>query len=154
MAEVITVMNQKGGTGKTTTAMNPGGALASLGKKVMPVDMAPHASLSCSFGINDLEHSISDMLIGEKTLKEILVEKEGLYIALASTEMADTELYLTDKPGRENRQLQQLEGIEGIDFDEKWQLIGIDVLDVSQRCSLADIVNVNIEDLPLEAVKS
>jgi uncharacterized protein YuzE len=39
-----------------------------------------------------------------------------------------------------------------IDFDEKGQLIGIEVLDVSQRFSLSDIVNVNIENLPLEAV--
>ncbi len=41
-----------------------------------------------------------------------------------------------------------------IDFDEKGQLIGIEVLDVSQRFSLSDIVNVNIENLPIEAVKS
>jgi len=40
-----------------------------------------------------------------------------------------------------------------IDFDEKGQLVGIEVLDVSQRFSLSDIVNVNIENLPLEAVK-
>lgn len=40
-----------------------------------------------------------------------------------------------------------------IDFDKKGQLIGIEVLDVSQRFSLSDIVNVNIENLPLEAVR-
>ena len=40
-----------------------------------------------------------------------------------------------------------------IDFDEKGQLIGIEVLDVSQRFSLSDIVNVNIENLPVEAIK-
>jgi uncharacterized protein YuzE len=40
-----------------------------------------------------------------------------------------------------------------IDFDERGQLIGIEVLDVSQRFSLADIVNVHIENLPVEAVK-
>lgn len=40
-----------------------------------------------------------------------------------------------------------------VDFDEKGQLIGIEVLDVSQRFSLSDIVNVNIENLPLEAIK-
>ncbi len=66
MAEIITVVNQKGGTGKTTTTMNLGCALASLGKKVMLIDMDPHASLSYSFGINEPEHSISDVLMGEK----------------------------------------------------------------------------------------
>lgn len=116
MAEIITVVNQKGGTGKTTTAINLGCALASLGKKVLLIDMDPHASLSYSFGINEPEQSISDVLMGEKTLEEVLVEKEGLYIAPASTELADTELYLTDKPGRENFLLQHLEGIEGIDY--------------------------------------
>ncbi|MEW6419861.1 MAG: DUF2283 domain-containing protein [Nitrospirota bacterium] len=40
-----------------------------------------------------------------------------------------------------------------VDFDEKGQLIGIEVLDVSQRFSLSDIVNVNIENLPVEAIK-
>ncbi len=40
-----------------------------------------------------------------------------------------------------------------VDFDEKGQLIGIEVLDVSQRYSLADIVNINIENLPIEAIK-
>ncbi len=40
-----------------------------------------------------------------------------------------------------------------IDFDEKGQLIGIEVLDVSQRFSLSDIVNINIENLPVEALK-
>ncbi|OGL51098.1 MAG: hypothetical protein A3C43_10230 [Candidatus Schekmanbacteria bacterium RIFCSPHIGHO2_02_FULL_38_11] len=40
-----------------------------------------------------------------------------------------------------------------VDFDEKGQLIGIEVLDVSQRFKLSDIVNVNIENLPVEAVK-
>ncbi|MEW6003525.1 MAG: DUF2283 domain-containing protein [Nitrospirota bacterium] len=40
-----------------------------------------------------------------------------------------------------------------VDFDEKGQLIGIEVLDVSQRFSLSDIVNINIENLPVEAIK-
>lgn len=102
MAEIITVVNQKGGTGKTTTAMNLGCSLAALGKKIMLIDMDPHASLSYSFGINDPEPSISDVLRGEKKLEEILIEKEGLWIAPASKELADTELYLTDKAGRES----------------------------------------------------
>lgn len=116
MAEIITVINQKGGTGKTTTTMNLGSALASLGKKVMLIDMDPHASLSYSFGINDPEPSISDVLTGEKTLEEILIEKEGLYVAPASTKLADTELYLTDTIGRENCLLQHLTGLEEMDY--------------------------------------
>ena len=115
MSEIITVINQKGGTGKTTTVMNLGSALASLGKKVMLIDVDPHASLSYSFGLNDTEGTISDVLMGSKTLEEILVEKEGMYIAPASTELADTEIYLADKQGRENYLLEHLTGTDGID---------------------------------------
>jgi len=46
----------------------------------------------------------------------------------------------------------EIEDVVVIDFDEKGQLIGIEVLDVSQRFSLSDIVNVNIENLPVEAI--
>lgn len=116
MAEIITVINQKGGTGKTTTTMNLGCSLAALGKKVLLVDMDPHASLSYSFGINDPEPSISDVLMGETSLEEIIIEKEGLYVAPASTRLADTELYLTDKPGRESFLLEHLTELDDLDY--------------------------------------
>lgn len=116
MAEIVTVINQKGGTGKTTTTMNLGCSLATLGKKVLLVDMNPHASLSYSFGINAPEPSISDVLRGETTLDEILIEKEGLYIAPASKELADAELYLTDRPGREGFLLERLTGFDELDY--------------------------------------
>lgn len=116
MAIITTVINQKGGTGKTTTAMNLGSALASAGKKVLLVDADPHACLTYSFGISNPRGTMADVLCGTKSLKEILVEKEGLRIAPASTELADVELSLRDAPGRENFLLKSLADADGFDY--------------------------------------
>lgn len=77
--------------------------------------MDPHASLSYSFGINEPEYSLSDVFTGSKTLDEILIEKEGLYVAPATVGLADTEIYLADKQGRENCLLEHLSGVSIID---------------------------------------
>lgn len=116
MTEIITVINQKGGTGKTTTAMNLGSALASSGKKVLLVDIDPHACLTYSFGILNSNGTIADVFNGSKAFEEILVEREGMSIAPASTELADVELSLRDRPGRENLLLRILAGVDGFDY--------------------------------------
>ncbi len=116
MAEIVTVINQKGGTGKTTTAMNLGSALASIGKKVMLIDIDPHACLTYSFGILCSNGTIADVFNGSKPFEEVLVEKEGMSIAPASTDLADVELSLRDKPGRENFLLQSIAGKDGFDY--------------------------------------
>lgn len=112
MTKITTIVNQKGGTGKTTTAVNLGSALALLKKKVLLIDMDPHSCLTYSFGISHPECTIADVLEGSKTLKEIIVEKEGLFIAPASTGLADIELLLANVPGRENYLLQSLKEFE------------------------------------------
>ena len=116
MAEITAVVNQKGGTGKTTMTMNLGSALASLGKKVMLVDVDSHASLSYSFGITDPDGTMADVFNGSKTLEEIVVEREGMLIAPASTDLADIELFLMDKPGRENYLLRHLAAENELDY--------------------------------------
>lgn len=116
MAVITTIINQKGGTGKTTTAMNLGSALASSGKKVMLVDADPHACLTYSFGILNPHGTIAGVLGGEQALEEILVEREGMSIAPASTGLDDVELSLRDRPGRENLLLRSLSGMDGFDY--------------------------------------
>ncbi|MBI1912229.1 MAG: ParA family protein [Deltaproteobacteria bacterium] len=116
MAEIITVINQKGGTGKTTTTMNLGSALASAGKKVLLVDIDPHACLTYSFGILNSNGTMADVLSGTRTFEEVLVEREGMRIAPASTELADIELSLRDKLGRENFLLQSLGDKDSFDY--------------------------------------
>lgn len=116
MTEILTVINQKGGTGKTTTAINLGSALASSGKKVLLVDIDPHACLTYSLGILNPNGTIDDVFRGSKAISEILVEREGMSIAPASTELADVELSLRDRPGRENYLLMSLAHNDGFDY--------------------------------------
>lgn len=116
MVEIVTVINQKGGTGKTTTTINLGSALASIGKKVMLIDIDPHACLTYSFGILNPNGTIADVFYGSKAFEEVLVEREGMRIAPASTALADVELSLRDKPGRENFLLQSLADKDRFDY--------------------------------------
>ncbi|MCC7553019.1 MAG: AAA family ATPase [Methanobacteriaceae archaeon] len=72
MGEIIAIMNQKGGCGKTTTTVNLATSLASLGKSVLVVDMDPQANTTTSFGIdkNEVENTIYSVLIGELNVKK------------------------------------------------------------------------------------
>lgn len=75
MSEVITIANQKGGVGKTTTAVNLAAALAQSGKKVLLIDADPqtNATTSLGFNRNDYEYNIYHVLIGIKKMSEVIL---------------------------------------------------------------------------------
>jgi len=79
--KIITITNQKGGTGKTTISMNLGVALAMRGKKILLIDFDPQANLTYSFGIHKPKNTIVEVLQGKQTIQTILVNKEGLDVA-------------------------------------------------------------------------
>ena len=115
--KIIAVINQKGGTGKTTATSNLGAALASLGKRVLLIDLDPQANLSYSFGIKlSNGGSVADVLQGKKTLQSILVEREGATVAPASMLLADIEVSLVNKIGREQILKDRLKGLKGYDY--------------------------------------
>jgi chromosome partitioning protein len=92
---VIAIVNQKGGTGKTTTAVNLGVALGKLGHRVLLIDFDAQASLTYYFGISRaLKGTVSDALFGDRTLAEIAIPKEGVHIVPADLSLADAELSL------------------------------------------------------------
>jgi chromosome partitioning protein len=88
---IISIVNHKGGTGKTTTALNLGACLAVKGKSVLLVDFDAQASLTYSLGIEEGKPGISELLLREATAEEVIKEKEGMHVLPASTSLADVE---------------------------------------------------------------
>jgi chromosome partitioning protein len=106
VARIIAIANQKGGVGKTTTAINLAGSLAEQGYRVLCVDMDPQANLSVGLGINlrNIEHSIGDVLAGnDVSLDQIILETQttGIDVAPATIDLSASENQLFSAIGRE-----------------------------------------------------
>ncbi len=114
----IAITNQKGGVGKTTSAVNISAGLAALGKKVMVIDLDPQASLTYSLGIqaDDLEVTVCDLLKGDTTLEEVVINEHNLTIVPSSIGLSNTETGLFSKTGGETVLKDSLSGVNGFDF--------------------------------------
>jgi chromosome partitioning protein len=111
-ARVFAVANQKGGVGKTTTAVNAAAALARLKKRVLLVDLDPQGNATMGSGINkqDLEASVYPVLLGEMTVREARLRSEtgGYDVLAANRDLAGAEIELVGLEGREHRLAQAI----------------------------------------------
>jgi len=104
---IISISNQKGGVGKTTTAVNLGASLASKNKRVLVIDLDPQGNASSGLGVfkEDVQESIYHVIIGERSVDQVTRETEipGLSLVPASTELAGAEVELVNTFAREMR---------------------------------------------------
>ena len=106
MAKTIAVVNQKGGVGKTTSAVNLAAAIGIKGKRVLLVDIDPQGNATSGLGLNkrELEKSSYDVIINGTPARDIIVktEFEGVSILPANMNLAGAELELVDASKRES----------------------------------------------------
>jgi len=116
--EVISVANQKGGTGKTTTAVNLAACLALKGKRTMLIDMDPQGAATSSFGIDKKKRkTIYDVLIGERSIEEVLIETEiGLSVVPSNIDLSGAEVELINEVGREYILKNIVQDVEGYEY--------------------------------------
>ncbi len=100
MGIVISLLNHKGGVGKTTSAINIGAGLVALGKKVLLVDLDPQANLTLSLGVPRQPVTIYEALRGESELRPFTI-KENLDVVISTLDLSGAEMELINEAGRE-----------------------------------------------------
>ncbi|HEU5287332.1 MAG TPA: AAA family ATPase [Candidatus Limnocylindria bacterium] len=106
MGKIIAIANQKGGVGKTTTAINLGGALAQIGKRVLCLDLDPQANLTVGLGIdiNSVERNIANVLVDPDVSLESIIrpsKTRNVDVVPATLELSSAEVELFNAIGRE-----------------------------------------------------
>jgi chromosome partitioning protein len=101
MARIFTVINNKGGTGKTTTALNLGAALAESRKKVLLVDLDSQCNMSSALGIAQAENHVGKLMLGQCEFHDTVQSHKNIQLLPASDHLLEYEVIINTEPGRE-----------------------------------------------------
>jgi chromosome partitioning protein len=124
--KIVAIANQKGGVGKTTTAVNLGAALAESGKRILIVDLDPQANATSSFGLQGVEDiSLYEPLLGEASITEKILptRRERLFIVPADLDMAGAEVEIARMP---NHLTRLAETLKPLHTDRTFEFVFLD----------------------------
>lgn len=113
MAQIFSIINNKGGTGKTTTTLNLGAALVKKKKKVLLIDFDGQCNLSSALSVNGQEPHVGNLLLGQSTFDECISKHKMLSIIPGTEKMLDFEHQINNEPGREYLLKEVLDHVDG-----------------------------------------
>lgn len=145
--KIISFVNQKGGTGKTTTILNLSTALADLGQKILIIDFDPQANASSGLGIKNSTKNIYNLLSGNSSFFENLVKiKENLFLIPSHQDLAGANIELVNEENREKKLAKILEYLP-YDYD----FVFIDTPPSLGLLTINSLVASNFAFIPVQA---